>query len=170
MSNYRKATKKQIRQVSHSQSRDSYLLNGPVMPGWGFERENGSEDAEAATAYWKAHRERLLSQWCKTRPGTRPYWWWHTEAPGRRETRNGRVHPFDDKQRTLHVASSNSDVLWRKAYRRRWGLPSCMIPPFDTDLIHDFRKRFMPNHESDIFEEEWSFLQRHNLLLPEDSP
>jgi hypothetical protein len=170
MSTYRKSPKKQIRHVSHSRSRDRYLLDGSMCPGWGFDRENGTEDTTAAQAYWESHRERLLLQWCKARPGTRPYWWWRTEAPGRRETRNGRIHPFDDKQRTLHVASSDSEVLWRKAYQLHWGLPSCMIPPFDTDLIHDFHKRFMPNHESDIFEEEWYFLSRHNLLREEDSP
>ena len=30
---------------------------------------------------WEKVGERMLSPWCKSRPGTRPYAWWEYDAP-----------------------------------------------------------------------------------------
>ena len=122
---------------------------------------NGDDfDADAAKVAWELLRDTLLPRWIKERPGTRPAAWWLFDAPDpkRRERVDGGVHPFDDKKRALDVARSDHPALWRAAYRLMFGLPAAFIMPFDRDL------------KEESYEPEWSYLVRHKLLTPEDSP
>jgi hypothetical protein len=123
--------------------------------GW---QENFRED-EAREA-WEIMREKIMADWVREQPGTRPWAWWRWDAPqpARRERVDGLPHPFDNAARTLKVAGSDSEYLWRRAYGLSFGLPSAHIMPFDKGL------------KTEMFEPEWSFLQRHNLLRPDDSP
>ena len=116
MPSYRRPREKQQRNPAHDRDRDQYLLEGPVVPGWGFERHNGVEDTEAAVAYWQRHRERLLHEWISKAPGTRPWFWWKHEAPEPRRRIDGRPHPFDCEERSLKVAARNDKDFWKKAY------------------------------------------------------
>jgi hypothetical protein len=109
-------------------------------------------------AAWDKMRDVILSDFVRRHPGTRPWAWWKFDAPGRRERIDGGVHPHDHKERTLSVARTDNPDFWKVAYRLWFGLPSCFIPPYDNGL------------KMEMFEPEWSFLQRHNLLLLEDSP
>jgi hypothetical protein len=99
-----------------------------------------------------------MHDWIREKPGMRPWAWWAYEAPGRRERTDGGVHPFDNKDRTLKVAASDNQEFWRKAYSLFWGYPGAHIMPFDRDI------------KASCFEQDWEYLVRHNLLLPEDSP
>jgi hypothetical protein len=127
-------------------------------------------DDEAIRRAWDELRGSLLPAWSRERPGTRPYAWWRFEAPERRRRIDGQPHPFDDKARTLHVAQSNRPEFWKAAYDLRWGMPRAFIPPFDDDVHDDFMQNILHGRDSQIFEPEWSYLQRLGLLLPEDSP
>jgi hypothetical protein len=125
----------------------------------GFGWQERFREAEAREG-WEIMREKILADWIREQPGTRPWAWWRWDAPqpARRERVDGGVHPHDNKARTLKVASADSEYFWRVAYRLPFGLPSCYIPPFDNGL------------KTEMFEPEWSFLVRHKLLLPADSP
>ena len=107
---------------------------------------------------WEKLRDTVLPAFIQENPGQRPWAWWEFDAPGRRERIDGGLHPFDNKARTLHVASVDNPNFWKVAYRLTFGLPSAFIPPYDSGL------------KTEMFEPEWSFLVRHNLLLPQDSP
>jgi hypothetical protein len=117
-------------------------------------------DEAAAREAWELMREKLMADWIREQPGTRPWAWWAFDAPqpARRERIDGGVHPHDNKARSLKVANSDSEYLWKVAYRLTFGLPSCYIPPFDNGI------------KTEWFEPEWAFLHRHNLLRPDDSP
>jgi hypothetical protein len=149
-----------------------YLMEGVhFIDGSGFLTGSGrGVDEAAAREAWSIMRDELMAEWISAKPGTRPWAWWAYEATERRETVNGRVHPFDDKARTLHVANSESEWFWRRAYRLDFGVPSCLIPPYDADLIHEAMRRTSRGDDWESFEPEWSYLVRNNPLLPADSP
>jgi hypothetical protein len=117
--------------------------------------EHTDDDVKAA---WDKLRDVVMRDWIREQPGTRPWAWWAYEAPERRRRTDGKPHPFDNQARTLHVAQSDNTNFWKAAYSLHWGLPAAHIPPFDNDV------------RLASFEEEWEYLVRHNLLLPEDSP
>ena len=139
------------------------LQTGCDLFGMAFGNEcscGDSFDESAPREAWEIMREKIMADWIREQPGTRPWAWWKFDAPppARRERVDGLPHPHDNKARTLKVADSNSETLWKAAYRLWFGLPSAYIMPFDKGL------------KTEMFEPEWSFLQRHNLLLPADCP
>ena len=127
-------------------------------------------DADSMRAGWIERRDVLVRQWVRDRPGSRPWGWWHHDAPEPRQRIDGKPHPFDCKERTLHIAESDRKDFWEKAYALAWGMPTSFIPPFDEDLYRDFMRNILSGRDSEIFEPEWNYLVRLNLLLPEDSP
>jgi hypothetical protein len=127
-------------------------------------------DDEAIRAAWAALQSTIMPAWIQRRPGTRPWAWWKFEAPERRRTVGGRIHPFDDPRRKLAVAKSDRKNFWRVAYALHRGMPRMFLMPFDEDCQRDFMHNILAGRDSEIFEPEWSYLQRHNLLLPGDSP
>lgn len=116
-------------------------------------------DGDALKPAWEELKHSLLPEYVRQYPGTRPFAWWKWDAPdgGRRLRIDGQLHPFDNSDRAKHVASVDNPTFWKVAYRLIGGLPSCFIPPFDAGL------------KTEMFEAEWEFLVRHNLLLPEDA-
>jgi hypothetical protein len=138
-----------------------------LLSGFYIERCPFGDDEAAMRAEWNELRDSLLAKWIADRPGTRPWGWWAFDAPERRRTVGGRIHPFDCKKRTLHVAKSDHDFFWKRAYALHWGLPACFIPPFDMDLYADFMRHWP---DTKLFEPEWSYLARLDLLTEEDSP
>jgi hypothetical protein len=149
---------------------EAFLLSGQHGVPCALTDADDSGDDEAIRAAWNELRPTLLPKWISDRPGTRPYAWWRFEAPERRQRIDGKPHPFDCKERTLHVAKNDNPDFWKRAYGLHWGVPACFIPPFDGDLYRDFMQNILHGRESQIFEPEWNYLQRLGLLLPEDSP
>ncbi len=151
--NYRQSKR---RPRGDGDSDDYHQLNGSCFPCM---LRQVDHDGDALRPEWEKRRDVLLPQFIKEHPGERPWAWWAFDAPGRRELAHGdgRPHPFDDKQRTLHVAKSDNPGLWKAAYGLFWGYPAAIIPPFDDGL------------KAEMYESTWEYLVRCNLLLPEDS-
>jgi hypothetical protein len=147
------------RSAGYNEWHVEHLKTGIEFLDFGFGRNEEFREAEAREA-WEIMREKLLADWIREAPGCRPWGWWQWDAPqpARRERIDGGVHPHDNKARSLHVARVDNPNFWKVAYRLTFGLPSCYIPPFDNGI------------KTEWFEPEWSFLQRHNLLRPDDSP
>ncbi len=148
------------------------LTNGPhCVPCMLTEAERAGDD-DAIKAAWGELGPSIMRQWFRTRAGIRPWAWWHCcgHTYGRRERIDARPHPFDDSLRKLHIAKSDNETLWRRAYALNRGMPAAMIPPYDVDVYADFMANVLNGKESTVFEPEWTFLVRHGLLLPEDSP
>lgn len=129
-------------------------------------------DEATIEAAWNDCQQHIMRGWFKHHAGTRPWAWWKFigHKLGRRERIDGKVHPHDNKARSLAVANIDRPDAWRRAYSLRFGMPGIFIPPFDDDIYHDFMANVLHGKESEAFEPEWSFLVRHNLLVPEDSP
>src|SRR3954451_19809015 len=123
------------------------LQTGIEFIDFGFGRDELFREDEAREA-WEIMREKIMADWIREQPGTRPWAWWRWDAPqpARRERIDGQPHPNDNKQRSLHVARCDNPSFWKVAYRLSFGLPSCFIPPFDRGL------------KTEMFEPEWSFL------------
>ena len=148
-----------------------FLAGGPHGVACAMTDAEVAGDDNAIREAWEALRDTILPAWIRKRPGTRCWAWWHFDAKqfenGRRRRIDGGVHPFDNAARSLRVAQTDSTSFWNKAYSLRFGLPAAFIFPFDDDLYRDY----MANRPgSKIFEGEWEFLVRHNLLVAEDSP
>ena len=62
---------------------------------------------DAGRAPWKQHRGKVLDDWIKTRPGTRPFAWWEYDAPD---------HP------TEFVPINFDDVKLIERHYIRWGV------------------------------------------------
>jgi hypothetical protein len=174
----RPARRPKSRRAGYTVEHIRHLLHGFTFmtgSGFGFNRRwPERSDFDAMRKAWDELRHELLPEWAREHPGTRPYAFWKFDSvqfeDGRRRRIDGKPHPFDCKQRSLHVAKSDRPDFWKVAYALRRGLPSTYIMPFDRDLQEDFMQNIMHGRDSVIFEPEWSYLQRHGLLLPEDSP
>ena len=166
----RPARRSKSRRSGYSAMDVAFLSAGPHgVPCLMTAAETSGDEATIREA-WNELRDAILTKWIAEKPGSRPWGWWRFDSLGRRERTDGRPHPFDDKARTLHVAASDRPDFWKRAYRLTWGMPSIYISPFDRDLYDDFMVNILAGRESTIFEPEWSYLARLNLLLPEDSP
>lgn len=144
-----------------------FLLGGPHGVPCAMSDADDEGDDDAIRKAWESLGEALLPKWILARPGSRPWSWWRFAAE-RRKTVAGRVHPFDDASRKLAIAKSGATPAMKdKAYRLHWGLPMIFVPPFDNDLHADFTQHWP---DTKLFEAEWEYLARLNLLLPEDSP
>jgi hypothetical protein len=149
-----------------------FLRRGPHGVPCILTEADDSGDESTIRAAWGELRSTILPQWISERPGSRCWAWWKFDSPpgSRRERIDGKVHPHDCRERTLHVAASDNKDLWQRAYALHWGMPAIHLMPWDEDLTRDFMTNQLRGRESVIWEPEWSFLQRHNLLLREDSP
>jgi len=146
------------------------LTSGPHGVSCQLTTAEDAGDEDSIRAAWEALRSTILPAWIRKRPGTRPWGWWRFEAPERRRTIGGRIHPFDDSRRTLKVAASDRKDFWQVAYALHFGMPRMFLMPFDGDCQRDFMQNILHGRDSQVFEPEWSYLERLGLLLPEDSP
>jgi hypothetical protein len=147
-----------------------FLSGGPHGVPCAMTDADDRGDDDAIRRGWDSLKATIMPAWISERPGTRPYSWWKFESSDRRRRIDGKPHPFDNKARSLHIAKSDNPEFWKRAYALNRGMPACFIPPFDDDLSRDFMQNILHGRDSEIFEPEWSYLQRLNLLLPEDSP
>ena len=70
-----------------------------LLTGHDFFGDGYMDDTERMREDWRRFRVELLAGWIALRPGTRPFGWWRFDAPARRETIDGSVHPFDRPER-----------------------------------------------------------------------
>lgn len=75
-----------------------HLFDGFSFIGEGYP-DSDPTALERMRADWQRHRDELLAEWIASRPGERPFVWWLFDAPTRRETIDGSVHPFDRPER-----------------------------------------------------------------------
>lgn len=150
----------------------AFLTSGPHGCPCSMTTAEVADDDDAIKAGWRELGPSIMRTWFRDHVGVRPWGWWHCvgHGYGRRETQNGRQHPFDDPLRKLHIAKSDNEKLWRAGYDLRYGMPRAMIPPYDVDVYADFMQNVLHGKPSVVFEDEWVFLHRHNLLQSEDSP
>jgi hypothetical protein len=149
-----------------------FLIDGPHGVPCQLTAADDAGDNEAIKAAWRELPPAIMREWFHTHAGCRPWAWWQFvgHEHGRRERKDGKTHPFDNKARTLTVANADNPRAWRQAYSLRFGMPAIFIPPHDEDLYRDFMANILHGKPSVVFEPEWSFLVRHNLLRDEDSP
>lgn len=115
---------------------DAYLVFFDLEP------KNRFETMDNNLAVWPAYRERVLADWIKKKPGTRPRVWWWVDAPEpRREQISGygRIYPALDNDRN---------------FRHGCGLP-------DSWWLVDGDAGNPP-----VYESQARYLQRHELLMP----
>ncbi len=119
-------------------------------------------------------RDFILTEWVRQRPGTRPAFWWATQAPEKARRRlGGRGDPA-----FMHLADLET-------YEH--GIPTTFLDPWQVDYyngragdVHgnkigshnegDFAGRAIDPKDLPRFESEATFLQRHGLLLPGEKP
>ena len=147
-----------------------FLADGPHGVPCAMTTAEMSGDEDAIKAAWESLRATIMRDWIRRKPGTRCWGWWRFDSPEKRRRIDGKVHPFDDPARSLAVARTDRPNAWKLAYALYLGMPSTHIPPHDADIHADFMQNTLHGRESELFEPEWSYLVRHNLLTTEDSP
>ncbi len=94
--------------------------------GYGHDAENDPTAMERMREDWETHREEMLAKWIAEHPGSRPFAWWLFDAPARRETSDGSVHPFDrptrrelcDEWHAQHPSEGYDRRFWDLYYGR----------------------------------------------------
>jgi hypothetical protein len=117
-------------------------------------------------------RDAILVAWIEERPGTRPSWWWQTDAPEKARRRRGGIgDPAHD-----HLA-------YTETYGH--GIPSIFLDPFSVDYyngrardVHgnkigdhkegSFSGRAIDPSDPPRYESEATYLKRLDLLRPEE--
>jgi hypothetical protein len=130
-----------------------HLQTGHDFFGDGYGRDDGV-DWERMRADWAAHRDALLAEWIRHRPRSRPFAWWVFDAPERRQTADGAVHPFDDpavQERDRQCIAENPDSWFERVHRGLYfGRPQIVRGPTK-------------------YESEGEYLARLGLLFPGES-
>jgi hypothetical protein len=90
---------------------------------------------------WETLREPLQALHVSYYPGTRPYGWWHFEAPEPHQRVDGLPHPFTDIRYPVHLKMLS------------YGMP---------------RYLFVLGDAEESFESQSCYLQRHRLLTGEE--
>lgn len=119
--------------------------------GYGHDAESDPTAMKQMRQDWETHREEMLAKWIAEHPGSRPFAWWLFDAPTRRETSDGSVHPFDRPERRelcekwhAQYPSQGHD---QRFYELFYGVPAICV-------------------ESVRYETERAYLTRLALLLP----
>jgi hypothetical protein len=122
---------------------------------------------------WAANRDKILAQWVKDRPGTRPRCWWLFDAPRMPDGLlpgdwlDGRL-PLP-RQRIGGVGTAAFDVGIGMPFFDH-GLPTRWLTQAEVDRLTaedpNFTGRPLDPAHPPIYESEPAYLDRHNLLLP----
>lgn len=121
-------------------------------------------------ALWEIGRETVLEDWIRTRPGTRPSWWWDFDAP--REPVG--AHPgcyYDGKlpqpRRRLGGTGTPAHEVLAYMPRTHYGIPMTWVTPFDVEYYgRRFRGQAIDPADPPIYESQAAYVERHGLLLP----
>jgi len=131
-------------------------------------------NAEEKQEIFSQVRDFILENWIQQRPGTRPNFWWKSDAPEKMRRRLGGVG--DDKHDYLAYVESYT-----------LGIPSHFVSKFDEEYyngraldIHgnkitdeyedgDFKGRGVDPNDPPVYESQAAYLKRHGLLTPEEA-
>ena len=118
------------------------------------------DDYQAMLPLWTEFRSRILAEWIKTKPGTRPAMWWRYDSP--RFSSENLPEPLRRWSRTV-LADRLIQPRWKlrgegkplhaeRAYvpRYHYGIPAWLGDPDNPP----------------VFETQRVYLKRHGLLLP----
>ncbi|MDZ4344971.1 MAG: hypothetical protein U1E51_21315 [Candidatus Binatia bacterium] len=117
-------------------------------------------------------RDYILDEWIRQRPGTRPSLWWATQAPEKSRRRLGGIGD-----------PAHEHLAYVETYE--YGIPAAFLDQRSIDYyngraidVHgnkigdhkegDFSGRAIDPADPPRYESEATFLQRHNLLTPEE--
>src|SRR5262245_10804497 len=90
-----------------------HLNTGHCFPCMINEHVDHGDDAIRKA--WEELKHQVLQEFVREHPGERPWAWWQFDAPGRRERTDDGCHPFDCKERSLHVARTDIPDYWKRA-------------------------------------------------------
>ena len=123
--------------------------------GYGHDAENDPTAMERMREDWETHREEMLAKWIAERPGSRPWAWWTFDAPTRRETSDGSVHPFDRPTRRELCEKWHAQYPAMRYDLRFWdlyyGRPAIIV---GEGMVH--------------YESQRAYLARHNSLTSDE--
>lgn len=149
-----------------------------------MEFEHGGSGEE-----WEACRAELLQQWIKERPGTRPWAWWHFDAPRWCDSRfeglfyQGKIQK--PRERLGGTGTPSFECL-NSAPSIEWGVPDSWVEAQQADYyngrcenIHGepigteyeeghFEGLPVDPDDPPVYETEASYLKRHGLLTEEE--
>lgn len=135
---------------------EAYLLYG-TAPGpdeeGTFELFILRRDKKKLKAAWEGARERLLTEWVKQSPGTRPHGWWLFDAPRDPEAMKGTAWEGTlpiPRRRIGGKGTAMSEVFPGIIPRYERGIPSSW---------HTIDEEDPPEYESEA-----AYLERHGLL------
>lgn len=134
---------------------------------------------------WKTCGSELLRQWIKERPGTRPWAWWHFDAPRWNNPRYERLSLPEPRKRLGGTGTPNFECLaYVPAFE--FGVPKSWVGSRIVDLYNGRNKnthgnamcskyiegyfKALPVNPDDppIYETEASYLKRQGLLTEEE--
>jgi hypothetical protein len=90
-------------------------------------------------AGWDELGERLTREHIRHHPGSRPWGWWHFDAPERRRCTSGQ-HKFDDPARQAFIAKHG---IIDDIYNLRFGVPACSLPQDDWHATYDTESEYL---------------------------
>ena len=149
----------------------------PLPDGEAAEREAANwefsrTDEEKARIFFQV-KDAILAEWMRQRPGTRPDFWWRTEAPEKCRRRLGGIGDAAHE----HLADVES---------YNYGIPSVFVSRFQESYYNgrardvngkpigtehaegDFAGRAIDPNDPPAYESEAAYLKRHDLLSAEE--
>lgn len=146
----------------------------------------GSEKREKAA--WEDCREEIMDAWVKKYPATRPKAWWDFDSPRQPDRGSGAWFEGtlpEPRQRLSGTGTPRYEVLAYVPYFNN-GIPAGWVSKFDEEYYNGRRKDIHGNpigteykeghfkgkaidpDDPPTFESEAAYLQRHNLLSPQE--
>jgi hypothetical protein len=136
------------------------LLHDEPIPKDGNPFAEFTFDAEAPRL-WGEYRERILAEWIRDKPGTRPSLWWRFDAPRLLDIPRAHRHCY-----------STPDLIEPRRLLSGAGRPACevlnIVPAYSLGIPVDW-SGFDPV-EPPRFESQYEYLQRYGLLERGEGP
>ena len=163
------------RREALSEARRHYLKTGDALLGDGFADLDlflTAKNAEQVRQWWLDHRDEILPEFIRAHPGCRPFAWWRFDAP--------------EPRRRLGGIGTPAHELLAYAPNLRFGIPARWVEPSDVAYYNGlavdingrpigteyrpghFRGRAIDPDNPPRFESEAAYLDRLNLLMPEE--
>lgn len=167
---------------------ETYLLSG-TEPGpdeeGAFELFILRGNAQALRKVWEEVKERLLAEWIRERPGTRPLAWWMFDAPRDPSVMQGTAWEGTPPLPRRRIGGKGTPVFEVLNYvpHFHFGIPTHFVSRFDEEYYNgrarDIHGQKIGNHkEGDfsgvaidpedppVYESQAEYLRQHGLFLP----